>query len=232
MKQSGATGSVPVWDLPVRLFHWALVVLLVFSFVAVKTDQIDRHIFAGKLILSLILFRILWGFLGSETARFASFLTGPGTTAGYFVDLLRGKAKRYLGHNPMGAWSALVMILLIGAQAGAGLFATDDIMTDGPLKYLVSDSVSARLTTLHKYGENVLIALIVLHLLAVAFYLVFKRDNLVAAMITGRKEVGPVGSNGGDPTGPIARGGSVALALVLLAISVAIVFGGLYLYGR
>lgn len=227
MKQRGATGSVPVWDLPVRVFHWALVVLLVFSFVAIKTDQIERHIFAGKLILSLILFRILWGFVGSENARFASFLKGPGTTLGYFVDLLRGRARRYLGHNPMGAWSALALILLIGAQAGAGLFATDDIMTDGPLKYLVSDSVSARLTTLHKYGENVLIALIILHLLAVLFYVVFKKDNLVAAMITGRKEVGM-----GDPTGPIAHGGSVVLALVLLALSIAVVFGGLYLYGR
>lgn len=227
MKQSGATGSVRVWDMPVRLFHWALVVLIVFSYVAIKTDQIERHIFAGKLILSLVLFRILWGFVGSETARFASFLTGPGTTLGYFFDLLRGKAKRYLGHNPMGAWSALVLILLIGAQASAGLFATDDIMTDGPLKHLVSDAVSARLTTLHKYGENVLIALIILHLLAVLFYVVFKKDNLVTAMITGRKTVVM-----GDPTGPIARGGSVVLALVLLGLSIAVVFGGLHFYGR
>lgn len=227
MKQAGATGSVAVWDLPVRLFHWALVVLIVFSYVAIKTDQIERHIFSGKLILSLILFRILWGFVGSETARFSSFLTGPATTFGYFLDLIRGRARRYLGHNPMGAWSALALILLIGLQAGAGLFATDDIMTDGPLKYLVSDKVSARLTTLHKYGENVLMALIILHLLAVLFYVVFKKDNLIKAMVTGRKTVGM-----GDPTGPIARGGSVVLALVLLAISVAVVFGGLYLYGR
>lgn len=227
MKQAGATGSVQVWDLPVRLFHWALVVLLVFSYVAVKTDQIERHILSGKLILSLVLFRILWGFVGGEHARFASFLKGPGTTLGYFRDLLRGRARRYLGHNPIGAWSALLLILLVGLQAGAGLFATDDIMTDGPLRYLVSDAVSARLTTLHKYGENVLVVLIILHLLAVLFYVVFKKDNLVKAMITGRKKVGM-----GDPTGPIARGGSALLALVLLAISVAIVFGGLYLYGK
>jgi len=227
MQERGAAATVAVWDLPVRLFHWALVVLIVFSYVAIKTDHIERHIFSGKLILSLVLFRILWGFVGGEHARFASFLTGPGTTLGYFRDLLRGKARRYLGHNPMGAWSALLLILLIGLQAGAGLFATDDIMTDGPLKYLVSDAVSSKLTTLHRYGENVLMALIILHLLAVLFYVVFKKDNLVKAMVTGRKKVGM-----GDPTGPIARGGSVVLALALLALSVAVVFGGLHFYGR
>lgn len=227
MEQRGATGSVAVWDLPVRLFHWALVILLLFSFVAIKTDQIERHILAGKLILSLILFRILWGFVGSETARFGSFLKGPGSTIGYFLDLLRGRARRYLGHNPMGGWSALTLILLVGAQASTGLFATDDIYTDGPLRHLVSSKTGDLLTTLHKFGENALIALIVLHLLAVAFYAVVKRDNLVGAMITGRKSVGV-----GDPTGPIARGGSIVLALALLAISVAVVFGGLYIYGR
>ena len=227
MKQAGATGSVPVWDLPVRLFHWALVLLIVLSYAAIKLGQIDRHMLLGKLILALILFRILWGFAGGEHARFASFLKGPGTTIGYFLDLLRGKARRYLGHNPMGAWSALGLILLIGLQAVAGLFATDDIMTDGPLKHLVSDATSARLTTLHKYGENVLMALILLHLLAVLFYVAVKKDNLIAAMVTGRKEVGM-----GDPTGPIGRGGSVVLALVLLALSIAVVFGGLHFYGR
>lgn len=224
--QKSAVTTVRVWDLPTRLFHWALVVLLVASYVTGQLGRMEWHILSGKLILSLVLFRILWGFVGGEHARFASFLGGPATAIGYGLSMMRGTARRYLGHNPMGAWSAVALLLFILLQAASGLFATDDIYTDGPLKYLVSDATSKKLTAFHSYWINVILALVALHLVAVLFYVFVKKDNLVAAMIGGDKRV-----DAGEAAAH-ARGGSVLLGVVLFALSAAIVFGALRLYGK
>ncbi|MCC6470566.1 MAG: cytochrome b/b6 domain-containing protein [Alphaproteobacteria bacterium] len=224
MNKSSSGVAVRVWDLPTRLFHWGLVVLIVFSFVTGKMGRIEWHMYSGKVILALVLFRVLWGFAGNEHARFAGFLRGPGETIGYALATVRGTAQRYLGHNPMGGWSALAMVLLIGFQAISGMFATDDIYTDGPLKYLVSDDTSKRLTTLHRYGVNVLLVLVGLHVAAVLFYLLVKKDNLVGAMVTGRKRA--------TAATAAAAGGSAVTAVLLLAVSLAIVLGGLAIYGK
>ncbi|MCC7048683.1 MAG: cytochrome b/b6 domain-containing protein [Alphaproteobacteria bacterium] len=224
MNKSSSGVAVRVWDLPTRLFHWVLVGLIVFSFVTGKMGRIEWHMYSGKVILALVLFRVLWGFAGNEHARFAGFLRGPVETIGYALGTLRGTARRYLGHNPLGGWSALAMILLIGFQATTGMFATDDIYTDGPLKYLVSDDTSKRLTTLHRYGVNVLLVLVGLHVAAVLFYLFVKKDNLARAMVTGRKQAA-AGTAG-------ATAGSAAMAVALLAVSLAVVLGGLAIYGK
>lgn len=224
--QKSATTKVRVWDLPTRLFHWALVVLLVFSFVTGQMGRLEWHMVSGKLILALLLFRVIWGFVGGEHARFASFLRGPGETIGYLVATLRGATRRYLGHNPAGGWSAVAMLAVATVQGLSGLFATDDIYTDGPLKYLVSDATSARLTTIHKYAVDVLLALVALHVLAILYYLVVKKDNLAGAMVTGSKSVGP-----SEAAGP-AREASPWTALAVLAVSLAVVLGGLWAYGR
>lgn len=224
--QKSATTKVRVWDLPTRLFHWALVALLVFSFVTGQMGRLEWHMVSGKLILALLLFRVIWGFVGGEHARFASFLRGPGETIGYLVATLRGATRRYLGHNPAGGWSAVAMLAVATVQGLSGLFATDDIYTDGPLKYLVSDATSARLTTIHKYAVDVLLALVALHVLAIGYYLVVKKDNLAGAMVTGSKSVGS-----SEAAGP-AREASPWTALAVLAVSLAVVLGGLWAYGR
>ena len=130
-----------IWDLPTRLFHWVFAALIVFSFVTGKMGQMEWHVLSGKTILALLLFRIAWGFAGGGYARFVEFVKGPGETIGYALGVLRGTARRYLGHNPLGGWSIVAMLVLVALQASTGLFATDDIYTDGPLAHLVSDGV-------------------------------------------------------------------------------------------
>lgn len=224
-ESAGGGRLVRVWDLPTRLFHWSLVTLLVFSYVTGQLGKMELHVLSGKLILSLILFRLVWGFVGSENARFVSFLKGPMETVRYAAALAGGKARRYLGHNPMGGWSAAAMILLVAAQACSGLFATDDIYTDGPLKHLVSDATSKRMTALHSYAVNVLLLLIVLHLAAIMYYLHAKKDNLIKPMITGDKRTD-------DPVSPAADAPAPWLAPLLFVVSLAIVFGAIGVYGK
>jgi cytochrome b len=226
MNKAAGSTTVRVWDLPTRLFHWALVVLLVFSYVTGQMGKLQWHMVSGKLILALLLFRIIWGFVGGEHARFAAFLKGPGETIGYLVATLRGAARRYLGHNPLGGWSAIAMLAVAVLQGATGLFATDDIYTDGPLRHLVSEATSARLTTIHKYAVNLLLVLVALHVLAILFYLVVKKDNLTAAMVSGTKPFAP-------PEAPApARQAQAWAAWVVLAVSLAVVYGGLWVYGK
>ncbi len=177
-----------VWDIWVRLFHWLLVVLIVVQFVTgyVGENWLEWHQRVGYVVLGLIVFRVLWGFAGSHHARFGNFLRGPRAIASY-VKELRGNGAPHLGHNPMGALSVIAMLLAIAVQAATGLFANDDVMLEGPWASLVSKDVSDFLTKVHKINSNVLIALVVLHLLAVAYYFFVKKENLVKAMFTGKK---------------------------------------------
>jgi cytochrome b len=182
--------TVRVWDLPVRLFHWAIVLLVPALWWAAETDRMDLHILLGEIMLGLILFRLFWGLLGSSTARFARFVRGPGAVLRY----LRGE-RRSFGHNPVGGWSVLVMLLALAVQVGLGLFASDeDGIYAGPLSRHMPDLDSA-----HALGERhetmfwVLVALIALHVLAILWYRLVRRDDLVTPMVTGRGRPGPVG---------------------------------------
>lgn len=178
-----------VWDLPTRLFHWALVVLICTSFISVKIggNAMQYHVWSGAAILGLLLFRLIWGFIGSRTARFVHFVRGPAAAWRYARRLLGPEPERHLGHNPLGGWSIVAMLLALALQATTGLFATDDIATQGPLYSRVSEETASRLTAIHHFNEMVIIALVALHILAVLFYLLVKKENLVAPMITGRK---------------------------------------------
>ena len=180
---------VLVWDLPTRAFHWLLVLLVAVSFVTGKAGgtAMRYHEWSGVVILWLILFRVLWGFWGGTPSRFVSFVRGPRTVWAYARTLWGKGHDAYLGHNPMGAWSILAMLTLLAIQAGTGLFANDDIFTEGPLFHLVSKTTSDWLTRVHRINQDILLALIVLHLAAIVFYWGVKRENLVAPMITGRK---------------------------------------------
>jgi cytochrome b len=184
-------GSRPVqiWDLPTRLFHWLLVALVAASFASgrVGGNAMLYHEWCGEAILALLIFRVLWGFIGSTPSRFRTFLAGPATVLRYALTLLRRDAGQHLSHNPLGGWSVMAMLLALLAQAGTGLFANDDIATEGPLYKWVSKATSDRLTSIHHLNHDAIIVLIAVHVAAVLFHLIYKKENLITPMITGMK---------------------------------------------
>ena len=188
---SQAHRAVKVWDLPVRLFHWVLVALFLFMFLSgkLKGNWMEWHMYSGYTILALVVFRVLWGFAGGTYARFSSFLAGPVTCIAFMKKLLSNSPAHVAGHNPLGGWMVVVMLLGLLAQAGAGLFANDDISIEGPLAKFISKDLSDRLTTIHYYNFFVLLALAGTHIAAVAFHVFVKKENLVSAMFTGVKNL-------------------------------------------
>ena len=146
------------------------------------------HKWSGFAILVLILFRLIWGFVGSGESRFVTFVKGPFAVVRYAMSLLRRDSPHYLGHNPLGGWSIIAMLFALLVQAATGLFANDDIATEGPLYDWVSKATSDALTRIHRLNQEVIIALLSIHLLAVIFYFFYKRENLVKPMITGVKQ--------------------------------------------
>jgi cytochrome b len=198
-----------LWDLPTRLFHWLLVALIAFSWWSGKNEETDLHIWSGIAILSLLLFRILWGFFGSSTARFASFVRGPKTVLAYLKD---PSGWRMAGHTPLGALSAVALLGLIGLQVGLGLFSTDeDGFYEGPLAHLVGIDATDAARDLHENLFNILLAVIALHIAAIVFYRL-RGKKLTGPMITG-KAVLPAGVE------PMRRGRWWA-ALVCLVIAI------------
>jgi cytochrome b len=183
--------AVAVWDWPVRIVHWSLVVLITVSWITseVGGNAMTYHMWSGYTILTLLIFRIAWGWVGSRHARFGSFVRGPREVIRYAASLAGARSSSFLGHNPLGGWSVVLMLLSMTLQAATGLFANDEIFTEGPLASRVSADTSGFLTTIHRYNFYVLLALIALHVLAIVFYLLVKRENLVGAMFTGRKHV-------------------------------------------
>lgn len=205
------SNRVRVWDLPTRLFHWTLLVLVVAAFVTgeIGGNAMAWHGWTGLGILGLIVFRVVWGFVGSTYARFSHFVRGPGAIHAY----LRGEWLG-LGHNPLGALSVLGLLALVAFQVGTGLFSNDDIAFRGPLQTLVSDAISNQLTGWHHLGKNLLIALVALHVGAVVFYVRVKKHNILKPMVLGWAE-----GQGDDAKG----GGFVALVIAILIASTAVV---------
>jgi cytochrome b len=183
--------SVRVWDIPVRAFHWLLAFSVLMLFITGKLggNWMEWHKKIGYFTLGLIVFRVVWGFIGSYHARFSNFVSGPGTVFAYARNLFSEKSVKYIGHNPMGGLSVLALLAAVGFQAVSGLFANDDIMLEGPYASMVSKAVSDQLTALHKQNSDLILILIGVHLSAIAFYAVFKQENLIEAMITGEKMI-------------------------------------------
>jgi cytochrome b len=179
-----------VWDLPTRIFHWMLVILVGTSFLTGKIggSAMRYHEWSGFVVLALLFFRVVWGFVGSRESRFVVFIRDPGTVFHYATNLLLRNTPRYLGHNPLGGWSIVAMLLALFIQAGTGLFANDDIATQGPLYGWVSKETSDWLTGIHTLNQQIILAVVGVHIFAVLFHLFFKRENLVTPMITGFKE--------------------------------------------
>ncbi len=215
-----------VWDLPVRLFHWLLVLLLVVSFTTGKLggNWLEWHFRSGYCILALVLFRIVWGLVGSQTARFSAFIKGPRGTLTYARSLLTGNSDFHAGHNPMGGLMIIVMLALLLLQATTGLFTDDAIATRGPLADKASDTVVDWLTTIHRININVLLACVGVHIAAALFYLLVKKDNLIKPMITGVKAV--------PEDQPALAFGKVGIALIVLAVAAAFVYWLVKVYPR
>lgn len=201
----------PVWDLPTRLFHWLLVGLIAFSWWSAEEHEDQLHIWSGLAVLTLLVFRLLWGLFGSSTARFAGFVRGPSGIRAY----LRGE-WRGIGHNPLGALSVVALLGLLAFQVALGLVASDeDGLMQGPLSHLVGVEASEQAAELHEAMFNVLLVFIGLHVAAILFYALVRRKNLVRPMISGRARIA-------DGVEPMRSGrGWVALLCLLAAVAVA-----------
>ena len=185
--------STRIWDAPTRLFHWAIVLLVAASYFTIKSASgadvvlfTNLHKLSGYAMLTLLLFRLAWGFVGSETSRFGGFLRSPLDGLRHLRHFGRREADDQVGHNAAGGWMVLVLLVALGVQAVTGLFTFDDV-PEGPLGGTVSENTAYWLTSVHAANFNVILGLIVLHVGAVAAYAVVKRHNLVWPMITGRK---------------------------------------------
>jgi len=174
-----------IWDLPVRIIHWSLLVAVVGAWLTreLEGDWFVWHTRFGYTVLVLVLTRVLWGFFGTRHARFAEFVRGPKTV----IDYLRSGTSSSVGHNPLGALMILAMLTMLLAQAVTGLFANDQVFETGPLFGYVAIETSDRLTSLHKQLFDWIAAAIAVHVAAALFYLWIRKENLILPMITGRK---------------------------------------------
>lgn len=213
---SAEPAGARVWDLPTRLFHWMLVLLVLIAWRSAEKRDISLHVLAGSGVAGLLVFRLWWGFFGSSTARFGNFLKGPRAVLAY-ARSLAGRSAPELGHNPMGGWSVAALLLWLLALTGFGLFASDvDGLDSGPLADLVDFDASRLASHLHALLFDGLEALVALHLGAILFYHLVKRHKLVHAMVTGRQSALAEG-------GHLAPGSPAMLGIgVLLGLAVAV----------
>jgi cytochrome b len=206
---------VRIWDAPTRLVHWAIVVLVALAWWTESHDEMPQHLLCGYVLLGVVVFRLIWGVLGGSTARFSSFVRGPVAVARYAGKLARGQASFVLGHNPMGGWSVVALLAILAGEGGFGLFCVDvDGVESGPLAARVSFEAGRSAAHWHHQLFNVLLALIVLHLCAIAFYAIVRRDDLVRPMLTGSRTA-PEGTAPMQPSGWPRLVLSAALAAVV-----------------
>jgi cytochrome b len=213
------TVRVRVWDIPTRVFHWSLAVLLVVSWQTYELDMFQLHKLSGYAVLTLVLFRIAWGILGSDSARFSRFIQGPGAGLRHLRGFGRAEPDEELGHNAAGGWMVLFLLLIILVQAATGLFSDDGILDRGPLARAVDPAVSDWATRIHAWTFNVILAAAALHIVAVLAYALLKGHDLITPMITGAKRV-PARLAAAAP-----RMASPLLALVVLAAAAGAVYG-------
>lgn len=219
-----------IWDLPTRLFHWCLVVAVFYSWLSIEVlENMQHHFYSGYVVLTLLLFRLVWGFVGSQHSRFKSFIYSPSVLLSYSKTLgfksgskvgskSRSKsAKRYLGHNPLGGVSVIIMIGALLAQSILGLFSSDDYFF-GPLSGLISAETIALTSELHLLNSNAVFAVIGLHVLAIIYYKIIKSEPLTSAMLSGNKEI-----HEGN-TLPESRIASRLLALAVIILCAILVY--------
>jgi cytochrome b len=219
---------IRVWDLPTRIFHWALALLVVFSYTTgtIGGTWLAWHMKSGYAILALLLFRVAWGIVGSDTARFSHFVRGPRAAIDHARGILASRHHRVVGHNPLGGWMVVLLVASLSLQAATGLFADDEISTQGPLADKVSNALVARMTTIHHFNPWVLVVAVGLHVVAIAYYWFALRTDLVSPMVSGR--MAPAAE--APRAEPTFR--STAGAALLLGIAAAFVYWLVVVYPR
>lgn len=178
---------VRVWDLPTRLFHWIIVLLLPAAYVTWRLNWMDWHVWIGEAALTVVLFRILWGWFGSDTARFARFVASPRAALQHLRHALHREPDYQVGHNALGGWMVLLLLALLLLEPLTGLFVNNEVANEGPLGELVPSSVDNAITALHAYLWDALLAAVALHVLAIALYALARGQNLIGPMLSGRK---------------------------------------------
>lgn len=183
--QTPALTRIRIWDLPTRIFHVVFACCVFGAIITAKVGQtwMDWHVRFGIAALALVIFRIIWGFIGPRYARFTQFCCGP-LTVWRFITKIHSDSNKIPGHNPLGALSIIAMLAIIGLQGLTGLFANDDILTQGPFAQFVSDATSALMTGIHQLNEKFVFAIIALHLIAILTY-TLKGQKLIGPMVHG-----------------------------------------------
>ncbi|MDD5460442.1 MAG: cytochrome b/b6 domain-containing protein [Methylococcales bacterium] len=178
---------IKVWDLPIRIFHWLLVAGFFVAYLT-EDDLLNVHVWAGYLVLGLLLFRLVWGFTGNNYARFSSFLCSPVQSAAYVKDVIAAKAKRYIGHNPAGALMILLLLISLLATSITGLAVYGADQGAGPLAYMVGSSHEKMWEEVHESFANFTLFLVVVHIAGVIIESIIHRENLAKAMWNGYKK--------------------------------------------
>ena len=178
--------TIRLWDLPTRLFHWLFAIAVLGAIITNLMDEIVWHSYCGYTALVLVVFRIIWGFVGPHHARFSAFIPSFSTLKAFLKD----KKSSQLGHNPLGALSVLAMLIIVLVQATTGLFIDDEISFQGPLAKYVSENLVEIMTELHEANHLFVYAIVALHLLAIFYYQKVKKENIIGPMIHGDKEIG------------------------------------------
>lgn len=184
---------VKIWDIPTRIFHWVLVLLFLFLIYSGRWDDslMQWHFYSGYALSGLIIFRILWGVVGTRYARFRSFVTSPIQGLSYLKATFTGKAKHFYGHNPAGSMMVLMLILLLALQVASGLVMSDEVLWEGPFYASVSDELASLGAQIHHTVQSILVYLVGFHILGVIVHSILFKEKLVASMITGsKKDVG------------------------------------------
>lgn len=181
--------STLVWDWPVRVSHWLMVLLFTGLIVSGKSDgqYIEYHFYMGYGLSAVVIARVLYGFYGSYYARFQQFMKGPKAVMSYLLSLIKGKPKAHLGHNPLGGWMVVVLLGALTVQWATGLFSSDDIFWFGPFNSMVSEDLVGELVSIHHQLPDILIGLVALHIVAVFYHEVRLKERLVHAMVNGKK---------------------------------------------
>ena len=212
-----ASRPVKVWDLPTRIFHWSIVLLVFASWLTNRLNQMDLHFLSGYTLMGLLIFRLIWGVLGSETSRFRDFLSTPADAFDHLRHLFVRELDQEVGHNAAGAWMVLALLALLVVQVVTGLCSNDDVMMEGPLAKYVGKDLSDRLGTIHSINFKLIELAVLAHVCAVLAYAVFKRQNLVWPMITGIKRL-PASIRAPRMASPLLAATAIASAAIAAAL--------------
>jgi len=210
---------IRVWDLPIRVFHWLLVICIVGSLVTINLGDyaIEWHSYFGYSILVLLIFRIIWGFIGSTHARFSTFFPSKAAVVNY----LSGNSSRVLGHNPLGAISVFALLFVLCIQVFTGLFVDDEVTFQGPLSKYIPNSLVSLFSEIHEGNQVLIYTLITIHIAAILYYRKFKGEDLIKPMLSGDKEIDPSEEASYSPTdlGRPSKDGFIQRTFALILLS-------------